>query len=666
MQTKFNFTEGGEFVLPNNFFKTNEKDEKGNTIVSDIYGKKYSIDSNNHYIGYINVDENGKVYTEKYFNENSVELTFNIEYSADFIASKYFKDRVLYEKISLPYGLNELLIEPNEIVNFNILNQKIKFLHENLIFMYGKLFVGATNFPIDKNINVLCSKVETNNFKWEKRTDQSFAYNKLEDIPEYYFYKEYDNIKSFVVIPIKNNPNAISIIAISNTHVIGLSSKIDNDGQLSDHKILLYSDVIDNYSEEQCINLEDICFDGRYLYISDSKVNGGGQVFKYDITTFYTNDNVFEGKKFLVEPIGGTGTTERKNKFNGCTILGITTNELWVYDSGNNVIKIFDNNFTFKRILKVPTGEYKILDIRYRKMNDKIYLLYKNYSDINNLKFGYFEYTSNYKLTDTVQFSDILYDDNDKEFNRMCISEQDSNVFYVISNNSIYKKFFSKPETSFSISDRQFIFPDDNFIWDITNSDWDEEPKTWNNEEYYSLFKINDIFILGSNKNKDDLFFLGSSFISHLNEKTEYQTVLKDINLSYYNYNKIKFEKIEYNQTLTLNKELYKLFSNLIQIKNNLKGRFYAEYNKYGDIIYIDYVYFNEIEMNLLDIETIYNSFTNDNEFVQPNVLNRFFKKIYEFQINLFNLTTAKVKNIKTKLNLKEDLDQQSNLYPID
>jgi hypothetical protein len=666
MQIKFNYSEGGEFILPSNFFKTNEKDLQGNTIVSNIYGKKYSVDSTNHYIGYVNVDENGKVYTEKYYDENSVELSFDVEYGADYIASKYFKDRLLYKQLKLPYGLNELLIEPNEIVNFNLLNQKIKYLHENLIFMYSKLFVGSTEVPVDRNVNILCSKVDTTNFQWEKRTESSFSYNKIESISEYSLYKEYDMIKSFVVIPIKNNPNVISIIAISNTHVIGLSSQIDNNGQLSNHKILLYTDVIDNYSQQQCINLEDVCFDGRYLYISDSKVNGGGQVFKYDVTTFYTNDNVFEGKKFLVEPIGGTGTTERKNKFNGCSILGITSNELWVYDSGNNVIKIFDKGFIFKKLLKVPTGQYKILDIRYRKMNDKIYLLYKNYSDVNNLKFGYFEYTSNYKLTDTIQFSDVLYEDNDKEFNRMCISEQDSNVFYVISNNSIYKKFFSNPESSFAIFDRGLIIPDDNFIWNVVDNNWDEEFTQWTNDDFFSMFKVNDIFILGSDKNKDDLFCIGNSFISHFNEKTNYQSVLKDINPNYYNYNKIKFESIEYNQTLTLNKELYKLFSNLIQIKNNLKGRFFAEYNKYGDLIYIDYVCFDDIEINLLDLETIFNSFINDNEFVQPNVLNRFFKKIYEFQINLFNLTTAKVKNIKTKLNLREDINQQSNIYAID
>jgi hypothetical protein len=665
MQIKFNYTNGNEFILPTFFYKTNQVDISGNAIVSDIYGKKYSVDSTNHYIGYYNVDDNNDVYTEKYYNEKSEQLTHEVEYSSGFNSSEYFKDRILYNELTLPYSIDEILIEPNEIVTFNILNQKIQYLQKNLMYMYGQMFVGSTNVPVDKNVNTLCNKLGTTDFKWERREESSIAYNKLSRTVEYNIYGEYDNIKSFVVIPFRDK-TGISIIAISNTHVMGLTSLISEDGQLSNANFLLYSNVIDNNTEQECINLEDICFDGRYLFISDSKVNGGGQVFKYDVTTFYTNDRIFEGKKFLVEPIGGYGDIDKRNKFNGCSILGITPNQLWIYDSGNNAIKVFDNNFIFKKLIKVPTGSYKVLDIRYRKLNDRIYVLYENSYDPNNLKFGYFEYTSNYRLMNTCVFEDVLYDENDKRFNRMCISEQDSNVFYALTNNSIYKKFFTKPEKTFAIFDRKYIFPDDNFIWDINDENWDLEEKTWNNMEFYTMFKINDVFVVDSDKNKDDLYIIGSSYITHFNEKTEYNTVLRNINLPYYNMDKIKFENIEYNQALVLNKEFYKLFSNIVSIKNSLKGRFFAEYNDFGDIIYNDPIYLSDDEINTLNVELELNSFINDNELVQPNVLNRLITNIYNYQLKLLELTKARLRNIKTWVDLRQDLADKTNIFPIE
>jgi hypothetical protein len=248
----------------------------------------------------------------------------------------------------------------------------------------------------------------------------------------------------------------------------------------------------------------------------------------------------------------------------------------------------------------------------------------------------------------------------------MCISEQDSNVFYALTNNSIYKKFFTKPQKTFAIFDRKYIFPDDNFIWDIVDEYWDFEEKTWNNMEYYSMFKINDIFVVDSNKNKDDLYIIGSSYITHFNEKTEYNSVLKNINIPYYNLDKVKLQNIEYNQALVLNKEFYKLFSNIIYIKNQLKGRFYAEYNDFGDIMYNDYIYLSDEEINTLNIELQLNSFVNDNELVQPNVLNRLITNIYNYQLKLLEITKARLKNIKTWIDLKQSPSNESNIFPIE
>jgi len=642
MQTKFNYTSGGEFK---------------------------QSDNSSDYVGYFNVDDNGAVYTGKYYDSNSILLLNpNSKYAADYYISSFFKDRFINDELTLPYSLNEILIQPNELVNFNVLNTKIEYLHYNLIYMYSKMFIGDTDVPYDTNVNTLGNLIGSNEFKWNPRLPSKinnviFSFKPIANIPEYITYREFDKIKRFLVIPFVDG-KGVSIIGISSTHLMALTSTVIN-GQLSGAEFVLYTDVIDNYSQEKCINLEDITHNGKFLYITDSKINGTGQVFKYDISSYYTNDAVFQNKIFLVETIGGYGDIDKKNKFNGCSVVGCRYDELWIYDSGNNAIKIYDSNLVWKLTLRLdPQKNYEVLDIRHRSMNDHVYVLYKNSQDTNNVYYGYFEYNNKFKLLNTVIFEDKLFETTDVSFNRMELSKQDSNIFYVTTNSTVYKKFFSKPEKSFAVFDRDRFFPEDAFIWDIIDINWDDiEDRLWNFSELYAAdFSIKDIFILESNENKDDLFLLGNNFVSHLNEVNNYVTVLRNSNIPYYNYNNIKFENIEYNQSFVLNKEFYKLFENIIQFKNNLKGRFYAEYNKYGDLTYKDYIYLTDEEINTLDMDLEYNSFINDNELVEPNVINRLFNKLYQFQVNLLSISEVRLKNLKTWVDIKHGL----NIYPIE
>lgn len=619
MQTKFNYTTGAEFKMS---------------------------DGITDYIGYFNVDENGNVYQGKYYTDESEILLDPIsEYSSDYSRSLYFKDRFPFEILSLPHSLDEILIQPNEIVTYVVLDKKIEYLHNNLLYMYSKMFMGSTDVPVDEHVNTLCNIPGRNTFKWEINPEKiATSFGKLSSVSSLSQYKEFDKMKKFVVIPFEDK-TGMSIIGISDTYVIGLTSTITNTDILSNAAFTLYTNVIDNYSQETCKNLEDITFDGEYLFISDSKINGGGQVFRYDVTTYYTNDPMFEGKRFLIEPMGGVGDVTRKNKFNKCTVLGSKRGELWVNDSGNNSLKIYDDNFIWIKTIRLPSEvgvTYNVLDIKHRRLNNHFYVLFqKNYvlNDISYTKFGLFEYDEKYELASTTIFTDILYPTTDIRFNRFCISEQDSNVFYVCTENSIFKKFFSKPEGSFAVLSRSKFYPDD--LFDV---------------------RIKDMKIISSDRNQDNLYFMGTSFVSLLQERTDYLTVLRDDNVPYYNYNRIKFNSNEYNQSFVINKEFYKIFSNIIQFKNTLRGRFYAEFNDYGDILYKDYIYLTDEEINTLNVELEFNSFINDNELVQPNVINRLFKKIYEFQEKILSLSQVKLKNLKTYI----DFTTKTSVYPID
>lgn len=625
VQTKFNYTSGGEFQLN-------------------------GVD----YTGYFNINDSGLAYTGRYYDSNSkILLTPESVYSADYYRSANFRDRFVFDTLTLPYEYTKIEIQPSEIVTYETFNTKIKYLHDNLIYLHSKMFMGSTDTPVDESYSVLCNTLGTSAFDWQL-TPSSFG--ALSTTAQLSSFSEFDNMKKIVIIPMNGNIG-YSIFGITDTYLIGLTSKNTNS-VLSGTQFTLYTNVIDNNTDQKYINLSDIMYDGRYLYVTDSEINSGGQVFKYDITGYYTNDQVFENKRFLIDQIGGIGSVNKQTKFNGCTVLGYKNDQILVYDSGNGVIKVFDSNFVWKQTIKISTlRDYTILDMKNRKLNNHLYVLYENTTDS---QFGLFEYDEKYQLINNYIFEDVLDTVSDIRFKRIAFSEQDSNVFYALTNGTVYKKFFSKPEKTFAIFSRDKFYPDDTFIWDLLDTPWNEVEYIWN---LYAVFKFNltveDIVIIPDDLNQDNMFLLGPSCIYRMRERTDYQSVLRDTNLKYYNYAKIEINKKEYNQTLTYNKELYKLFSNIIQFKNNLVGKFFFEFDKYGDLIIRDFAYFTDDEINTLTIDLKYDSFVNDNELVQPNVINRMLKSIYDFQLKVIELTNVKILNLKTAI-------QENNILQID
>jgi hypothetical protein len=274
MQTRYNYTSGGEF--------------KQSDGVTD-------------YVGFFNVDEDGNAFEERLFASSSKKLLNPIsQYSAGYYKSGNFKDRYVYDVLELPYSLEKILIEPNEIATAEVLNTKLEYLQNNLIYMYSQMFMGSTDVPVDDNVNILCNLITTSSFKWEPKQSVAgpFGWSNLAAVPNLSVYSEFDNIKRFVVIPFDDD-SGVSIVAITDTYVFSLTSSIDNNGQLSGAEFKLYTNLIDANTNEVCKDLEDITFDGRYMYISDSKINGTGQVFKYDVSSYYTNDAAFESKRFF-------------------------------------------------------------------------------------------------------------------------------------------------------------------------------------------------------------------------------------------------------------------------------------------------------------------------------------------------------------------------------
>ena len=600
------------------------------------------------FIGFYNVSSLGEVYSGKYRGTNSQKLAPISNFSADLITSKYFKDRYPLDNLELPNKLEDILLGSGELVNFQSLNTSIERIHDNLLYLYSKMFLGSMDLPQQYDYTAGISLAE-GTFKWyETPNYTSFGFQQLSANTSLSAYSEFDKIKRFVVVPYVDE-SKYSIIGITNTHLIALTSTND----FSSIGFVFYSNVIDNNTNEKCENLSDITFDGKALYIADSAINGGGQVFKYDVTSYHTGDLVYENKRYLIKPIGGIGGISNADRFNGVTVLGSKENTVLAYDSGNNAIKVYDSNLVWKKTIKLATKlkstkiNYKVLDIRYRKLNNHFYILFNE--TVNN-KAGLFEIDENYKLVNSFVFEDVLYTETDIEFKRIAISEQDSNVFYLITNSTVYKKFFSKPEKTIAAFDRNKFGQSPVFLWNSESIYFNYNSKKWNSFEAMPSVSFSDIDIVSNTKNYDDMFVMSSSILLHFSEYTDYNCILRDTNPDYYNLNKIVFEKTENIQSLVFNKEFYKMFDNLLRIKNNLKGKFYLTYNFYGDLTFQQYQYFDIIDNNLVSIEQEFNTYINDNELVQVGVINRLFKKLYDVQYQILKLTEPIIVNFRSRI----------------
>lgn len=609
---RFNRTDGGEFLL-----------------------------DGEDYVGLFNVYSDGSVMTGRYRTPDSRLLEKLSNISADYYTSSYQKDLVVYDSYSMPHSRSDIQINMNELVNFTTLNTKMRYIHENMMYVYSRMFYGDTDVPFAYDKTACISNL-SGTFGWfDTPNYTSYGYSTFASNSSLSAYAEIDNIKRFVVIPF-DNAAGYGIIGISNTHVIGLTSSLD----FSNVSLpLFYTDVIDNLSDEKCQSLEDVTFDGAYLYVTDSQINSGGQVFKYDVTSYFTGDPAFEYNRFLIKPIGGLGGKSDVNKFKGCTVIGSKPGVILVADSGNNAIKVFDRNFVWLKTIVLPKGPYKVLDIKHRTLNDRFYALVRNTQ--TNAHYLY-EFNNDLNLVNRTEFQDKLYVEIDGGFNRMVFSENDSNVFYVLTDSTIYKKFFSNPEKTFAVFKRDKFGQSSLFIWNFETVYWSNCSKKWNYSESQQAIKLRDLNILPTTTAEDSLFLLGPSVLFHFSELTKYNSVLRNTKLPYYNLQQIQLELPENIQAATLNKELFKIYSNIIQIKNTLTGRFSFDFNAYGDIEFKNYVYFIENEIDALNVEITSNTRINDNELVQAGTINKLFTKIYDMLAAMLKLTQPRVFNYRS------------------
>jgi hypothetical protein len=634
-------------------------------------GSVYTL-SGEPYVGYFNVENKiattGRTRTS---NSQNLQPTSNIAvdlYQYEIGNNLIFPDRLIIDTVSLPNNLDEIILPPNEVVTNRIFTAHLKRLYENTLYLYSQLNIASNDIPNGYLYWIGVSAAESlsaNEQKWNPGSLITTNYPYRD-----FGYPEIDDSHKCVTVKKNNNEDYISF-TVSNTMFSVISSRADKSATAA----VFSTEAIDLNSDMIYSKIEDIAIsDNKYIYIADS---GNNTIYKYDISGYTNDDITIAGKKFLVDVFGYKGDAKNRAGLDEPTVIEANTNRIYIFDSNNKCIKTYTTDFTWINTFSLPSNVV-IKDIQYNKFHNAVFAVAeRNIVDYTLLVFDYdvknllAEYDLDEKYEEIINGVEnkisasrggrIKYVlDPREQIRGLRFSSQDSNIFYIFSNYNIYKKFLTKPQATigkWSISRAGISW---NYIWNFIDINWNFLFITWNTIKGLGRENINitDMSIIPRDDNFDDIFVSVKSGdpeafkILYCNEYTLYDTALMSSDVNIYNTTRIGTLEDEYVSAFTINKEIYKQSFNVIALRNLLKGRFTGSYNIAGNLLYEQFDYITDNELESIIIESIENLYVHENEHVSSEVLNRCLRKLYSIQEIMLRLVKAKIKNISPTLTL--------------
>jgi len=520
----------------------------------------------------------------------------------------YFYDRTLGGEITLPYKLNDILIPINELSYSGTINEAYEKLQNNLIYLYSLTKLADNNIPFDYSKIASGSPTAlfalSGAFAWISTNQSSTSNSKPLSS---YGYPQLDKLVggNFTDKTPVGTFNNIGFF-ISNTHIYALTSNYDRS--------LIGPYISANSVTENSLftfgELNSIAIDGskNYIFVSDKR---NDTIYQYDISNLVTEDNIIGRKLVYVDSMGGTGTYLDIDKFNNPCFLNIYKNDLYVLDKGNFCIKVYDSNLNWKKTYRNRElfFENNVTGFRINQDTEKFYFGFED-------KIGIFTLSNELSLSTANFFSMSSFFSTNEKIVDFSFSEIDKNIFYVLTNKNVYKKFISKPETNIgkfqlsynNITTTQFVF---SFI------------DSYDNER-------DNLIVYGNRYN-------AGMFLSFL-EKSNYITILTNNDLDFYTIDEIKVNPDEYSQDWVFSKANYKILLNILAMRDRITKRFAGKYDNFGNNLFFGTLYLLDDEVQKDEFDYGLNYLVGINEMYSNAILNRSFSKFYDLQVHMLSV----------------------------
>jgi len=544
-----------------------------------------------------------------------------ISISTEFENQNLVFDRVVGDFISLPNNFEKIQIPVNELSISDTLNLRLDYLYDNLVYLYSRTKILTNQIPYSYTRWLgIASGTGTRSIKWNNTSVLNTSAVRFQSLG----LSAFDFIQDFVVSPTSDNQNVVLIASQGQTIFF---TKFKKD--YSSFSILLSSIYVGEKTELRNGNITDLIIDGNNLYAVDAINN---EVILYDVEGFIGGENVKSNQRFVKKIIGGQGGRYDNSEFNYPFAADLYLSTLVVMDSGNSCLKFFDDqlNWKYSLILKNLFSLYTLVDIKLHKNKQTGYTDIFLLSENNKIIILHIQDSS----YDVIDFSE---ETTPGEISKKYIfSKENENIFYILTNKSLYKKYFSRPTTKIGKFD---LFKNGLRNFNLQAVD------------LYLKGDVDDIFIFSRTDTGNNLS-AGQFFEFYESNTTN--NMLYSYDFSVFSKQDIHLKNDEYSQSLVFNKSITKLINNNFILLNQARQRFKFDLDPYLPLsavdiqmtnqdIYESYkfiknIYTNESVLNNRNLQVTCNNFVGNNENYQSDTINRCLYELYLQQMGILDV----------------------------
>ena len=557
------------------------------------------------YVGYFNIS-NGSPYVG---TTGTVSLCQNSTFRTDVYTGEFLFDRDLSEILELPNKIESIKFQPNEYVTAINLNSKLKLLNDNNIFLYSRGYILDGNSPTS-TITLAVTGI----------TDSLKYYNDFNGLSAFNFESAFAvnpyGLESVVSVDaaVNTEDNSFIIFAPTPTVLFAVTGNFTN----STVGVVLSTPYIGDKNNDKLAykNITDITIDRatNTLFVAD---DGNDAIYKYSVDGYITVDPGLNQARFLLESLG---STDNKYGVKSPKYIVSTGSSVIVYNKGSKFFVEYDNTLNVKNAAKLISSRDILLGIGYSKFYKLLCVAYSRSGDT------FVGFYSDLQLVEVMPL-DLELGEGESLL-RVVFSENDSNVVYFITTGFIYKRFLSKPNKTIGVfSDEQMLInnPSGNFTGGT---------------------------VVASLSNLDIIFAGKQDRLLVMYEQNDTNTILRQDIIENYDINSINLVKDEYVQADYINKELFKVVSNLFKLKNQYLGRFNVEYIQPNQSLsyaqslrsenysYKGYTYLDNY--NFLQVDNINDLYLHENERISVGAINRCLTRIYQLQLDMLEQSTQK------------------------
>ena len=552
------------------------------------------------------------------------------------VLDKFELDRYLGDPLVLPYTYNEIKIKSNELVTADNFNASILKLHHNFLYLNAQIKIASNNFP-ELYIGFIASSKTTGSSGLDFHLAKNIISvdNGTRDTTDFLS----TQLSAYGTGSTSDTTVLSGIVDGDFTQSLGSKSKyvgfVANSASLiafhtseaNDAELRMNDRVIENSTDLPFTEIKSLAINSnKNLFVLDDTL-----IHKFDVTSVLTDNTATkEIGKLLIKTIGGKGKDIFvKDKFGDPVAIDIGKDDtVYVLDGTHFGYKIYDKDLNWKATLSRKNDFVRelsgsdVVDITVDKINEDVYILSKVGAILKYDKDGFL--VDKFNMTDGV--------DTDEDFRKITQSNINNNLIYVLSDNSLFKKFKSKLSKSIGA----FKLLENNIL----------------------PGKLNFVSILGTDDMVYDYTFVGadlnysnitsdSSAIFKFNEKVKYKTISRDTFKSdVFTLSSINIKDSEYVTSWAVNKSLHKFIYNHMIFKDSIFGKFVAKYDAFGRQQYQDTEYFTEKDSHLLDFKLNKNLFIGINEVVLAETINRPLRNILEMQETLILMCKENYQNV--------------------